>query len=104
MAHKVVFGLWLGLIALPATADSPQFVPNVRAFWDASINWTTDYGPAYRDATLAPSNMVPCEGEFALCFSSGPEPLPCTLTDDGRSAECVCTALSGRSYVLINAI
>src|SRR5262249_52797288 len=36
--------------------------------------------------------------------SSGPSPLPCRLSPDGRFANCTCTVESGRSYVVITAI
>jgi hypothetical protein len=48
--------------------------------------------------------MVACMGQFALCFTSGPEPLPCEPTKDGRFANCTCTAHTGLNFVLINAI
>jgi hypothetical protein len=62
-----------------------HFVPNSHAFWSDPSNWTTSFGPAYADITLASSNFVPCRGgPFALCYysgpSSGPEDLSCTMT------------------------
>lgn len=83
---------------------SIHFVPNSQSFWDFSKNWTTNYGPAYRDTVLEPSNFLPCEGQFALCFHSGPEPLPCKLTHDGRFANCTCDVMDGENYVLETAI
>jgi hypothetical protein len=97
--------LLLGIGGLSTTAHGqPNFVPNDQRFWDNSANWTTDYGPAYRDTVLKPENMVACMGQFALCFTSGPEPLPCEPTKDGRFANCTCTAQAGLNFVLINAI
>ena len=81
-----------------------HFVPNSQSFWDFSKNWTTNYGPAYRDTVLAPSNFLPCTGQFALCFHSGPEPMPCRLTKDGRFANCTCPVRDGLNFVLITAI
>jgi hypothetical protein len=81
-----------------------HFVPNSQAFWDFSKNWTTNYGPAYRDTDLAPTNFLPCTGQYALCFESGPEPLPCKLTPDGRFANCKCVVKTGLNFVLITAI
>ncbi len=80
------------------------FVPDSQSFWDFSENWTTNYGPAYRDTVLQPSNFLPCDGKFALCFHSGPEPLPCKLTEDGRFANCTCTVQDGLNFVLITGI
>jgi len=80
------------------------FVPNSQSFWDFSKNWTTNYGPAYRDTVLRGSNFLPCTGQFALCFHSGPEPLPCKMTKDGGFANCTCTVQDGINYVLITSI
>jgi hypothetical protein len=104
----VTCGILWAVTAGQAAAGPPRgpshFVPNSQAFWDFSQNWTTNYGPAYRDTVLAPSNFLPCTGQFALCFHSGAEPLPCRLSADGRFANCTCTVLSGPNFVLITAI
>ncbi len=81
-----------------------QFVPDSPAFWNNSQNWTSNYGPAYRDTVTSPSQFLACTGQFALCFHSGPEPYPCTLSPDGRSADCKCTVSTKTNYTLINAI
>ena len=87
-----------------------HFVPNSHAFWSEPSNWTTSFGPAYADITLASSNFVPCRGgPFALCYysgpSSGPEDLSCTLTADGNYANCQCFDIPyGVYFVDINAI
>jgi hypothetical protein len=108
----VVIGLFVALPRADAqsadngagSASVVHFVPNSQKFWDFSKNWTTNYGPAYRDTLEQVSNFVPCTGQYALCFSSGPEPLPCKLRPDGRSADCKCTVESGRNYVLMTSI
>ena len=81
-----------------------HFVPNSQAFWDNSKNCTTIWGPAYRDTVERPENMVPCTGRYALCFHSGPEPLPCRLNVDGRFANCTCPIKDELNFVLISAI
>jgi len=87
-----------------------HFVPNSHAFWSNPSNWTTSFGPAYADITLASSNFVPCRGgPFALCYYSGPssgaEDLSCTLTPDGKYANCQCFDIPyGVYFVDINAI
>jgi hypothetical protein len=88
----------------PNQAPNLHFIPNSQAFWDSSKNWTTNYGPAYRDTDLAPTNFLPCTGQYALCFESGPDPLPCNLTADGRFANCKCVVKTGLNFVLITAI
>jgi hypothetical protein len=114
--------VWLGAaifacaMAIHATAQAqpdnsgyynnyyPHFVPNSQAFWDFSENWTTNYGPAYRDTVEQVSNFLPCTGQYALCFSSGPEPLPCEKSADGRFADCKCTVKTGLNFVLMTGI
>jgi hypothetical protein len=109
-ATLLVSALLSGIAGLSTNAHGgtrhgvPHFVPNDQRFWDNSKNWTTDYGPAYRDTIETPEDMVPCNGPFALCFTSGPEPLPCVPTKDGRFANCTCTAHTGLNFVLISAI
>jgi len=82
----------------------PQFVPDSQLFWDNSKNWTTKYGPAYRDTLEGPSEMLACSPQFALCFHSGPDPYPCHLSPDGRSANCLCTVATQTNYTLMTAI
>ncbi len=81
-----------------------QFVPDSHLFWDNSRNWTTNYGPAYRDTIISPAGMLGCSNQFALCFHSGAEPYPCTLSPDGQSANCLCTVGNQTNYTLITAI
>jgi hypothetical protein len=88
-----------------AAGDPFHFVPNSFEFWDFSKNWTTNYGPAYRDTVEdVTTNFLACTGQFALCFHSGAKPLPCKLTKDGRFANCTCTVMDGANFVLITAI
>ncbi len=87
-----------------------HFVPNSHAFWSNPNNWTTSYGPAYADITLAASNFVPCRGgPYALCYYSGPssgsQDLSCTVTPDGKYANCLCYDIPyGVYFVDVNAI
>jgi len=81
-----------------------QFVPSSRSFWEDSINWTSNYGPAFRDTVETPSQLLGCSTQFALCFHSGAEPYPCTLSADGRSANCLCTVATSTNYTLMTAI
>lgn len=90
--------------APPASDPEIHFVPNSQKFWDFSKNWTTNYGPAYRDTVLGASGFLPCTSQYALCLHSGPKPLPCELTGDGRFANCKCTAQTGLNFVLITGI
>jgi len=89
-----------------AAADPRHhFVPNSLGFWDFSKNWTTNYGPAYRNVVIdGRTNFLACTSQFALCFHSGPRPLPCKLTEGGRFANCTCEVMSGTNFVLITAI
>lgn len=75
-----------------------RFIPNVF--------WTTQYGPAYADILLQKENFLACKGgPFALCYYSGPEPVACIPTEDGRFANCRCYEIAyGPYYVDINSI
>ena len=93
---------------IPAYWDDPVnwlsiFVPD-REFFDNSKHWTTNYGPSYRDTVLNPSEFLACSPQFALCFHSGPDPYPCHLSPDGRSANCLCTVQTTTNYTLLTAI
>lgn len=81
-----------------------QSVPNKRSFWDNSKHWTTNLGPVYRDTFSLPSQFLACRTQFALCFHSGPEPYPCVLSPNGRSASCTCTVATSVNFTLITAI
>jgi hypothetical protein len=81
-----------------------QFVPADREFWESSKFWTSNYGPAFRDVVEKPTQFLGCSTQFALCFHSGPQPYPCTLSPDGRSANCLCTVATKTNYTLIDAI
>jgi hypothetical protein len=104
-------GMLLGLSVIAARAQAPtdgdasvHFVPNSQAFWDFSKNWSTNYGPNYRDTVEKTTNFLPCKGQYALCANSGPRPLSCTLTPGGRFADCRCPVHNGLSYVVITSI
>jgi len=104
-ARMLVCGLWAGVLGFSTGALSQsRFVPNSQEFWDFSMNWTTNFGPAYRDTVLDRSNFLACTGQFALCFHSGAEPYPCKLSKDGRSADCTCKVQNSTNYVLITSI
>jgi hypothetical protein len=102
----------LPILRLSRSSRQVHFVPNTFAFWDDPRFATTLDPPkaAYADVLLAPSNFLPCQGgPFALCYYSGPnsgsEDLSCTLTEDGRFADCNCFEIPyGAYFVDINAI
>lgn len=104
-----VFGCSSDSSSSPTPVPTPSpvaFIPNTFSFWDNPQNWTTSYGPAYANILLSSSNFVPClGGPFALCYYSGPQPDNCTLTADGRFADCECFQITyGQYFVDINAI
>ena len=71
---------------------------------------TTPFGPAYANIWTEDTNFLACnppqgrEFSYALCYYSGPNeatgitsdnpPLPCTLSPDGKVANCTCYKLS----------
>lgn len=105
MRLSVALGALLAAIVAPGSAAlSASRLIALERFWDFSKNWTTNFGPAYRDTIEGITNLVPCTGRYALCFHSGPEPLPCELDHTGRFANCKCTVEERINYVLISAI
>ena len=67
---------------------------------------TTIFGPSYADVVVKPSNFLPCRGgPYALCYYSGPDPLPCEPGPGGMVANCQCVEIPyGAYFVDINAI
>ena len=82
----------------------PVFVPDRTEFFDNSKNWTTNYGPTYRDTVTTPTLMLACSPQFALCFHSGADPYPCHLSPDGRYANCLCTVQTATNYTVMTSI
>jgi hypothetical protein len=98
-------GLFAGrALAGGSLNNQTQFVPNDPSFWNDSKNWTTNFGPAYRDTLESIDELLPCTGKFALCFHSGAAPMRCTLSPDGTWADCKCTVQSDLNYTLETAI
>jgi hypothetical protein len=81
--------------------------------------FTTLFGPAYADIVVKGENFLSCKPplgrsfSYALCFYSGPvvgtpvpqdgsaavnPPLPCTLSEDGTTANCTCYELTTDQY------
>jgi len=81
--------------------------------------YTTYFGPAAADILLKNENFLACRPpigpsfSYALCYYSGPAvstpvtaggttpvnpALPCTLSSDGKSANCTCYALTTQQY------
>jgi hypothetical protein len=82
------------------------FVPNSFKFWNNPKNYTTSYGPAYADISLASTNFLPCRGgPYALCYYSGPSPDTCNLIKNDKFGDCQCFEIPyGVYFVDINAI
>ena len=52
---------------------------------------TTAYGPAGADIMTSQENMLPCSGgSYALCYYSGPAPMPCKVDKEKNVALCQC--------------
>jgi len=121
------------IYALDAVASSGaprrHFVPNSYKFWTNPKHATTQLTagctgsdcsctsgsdcvsiPAFGDILVTPSNFLWCKGgPYALCYYSGPstgaQDLSCTLTKDGRFANCNCYEVAwGAYFVDMNAI
>ena len=112
-----------------ADAKQIHFVPNSYKFWTnprfatthlisgcTGSNCSCSSGPncmaipAFADILVQPTNFVWCKGgPYALCYYSGPNTgsidLSCTLTSDGRYANCNCFEVPwGAYFVDMNAI
>lgn len=80
--------------------DDKEYVENVYL--------TTGYAPAQADVVVSGENMLACtSGKYALCYYSGPDPMPCTVNSEGY-AECQCQVFEATEehpmYVDINSI
>ena len=68
-------------------------VPSASAVDPLSHNcneWVPNPG-AGADVIAAPSDFLPCsEFPYALCYYSGPDPMPCVTGPDGKTASCEC--------------
>lgn len=110
-----------------AASNQVHFVPNSYKFWTNPRFATTHLTsgctgsncscasgadcvaiPAFADILVQPTNFVWCKGgPYALCYYSGPATgdLSCTLTADGRFANCNCFEVPwGAYFVDMNAI
>jgi hypothetical protein len=98
-AHRMLFVL-LGVLvvaapvaAAPEPADPPlrcERLPFVE-----NVYWTTEYGPAAADVLVEPANMLRCEsGDYALCYYSGADPMPCKVDEVQGVAHCECQKLT----------
>jgi len=63
-AAGLLSGMLFGLSVVVARAQAPtdsdafvHFVSNSQAFWDFSKNWSTNYGPNYRDTVEETANF-----------------------------------------------
>lgn len=72
---------------------------------------TSKYGPARADVMVAgEKNMLPCSGgAYALCYYSGPSPMPCKIDKEKNVALCECYGYQSEKrdykyFVDINAI
>jgi hypothetical protein len=92
---------------IPGPLHSQRSAPNLlHDAPDPQKFWPTPFGPPYANIITEPTNFLPCRGgPFALCYYSGPAPLPCTVDADGRFATCECLDITyGTYFVDINAI
>lgn len=91
--------------ATPAPSPTPTVepcpLPPPFCGGEFPLNTTdpTQYGPAWADVVVQPSDFVPCFGPYALCYYA-----ECAKGPDGRVSNCPCFDWFGTSYVLINGI
>lgn len=92
--------VWLGSCAKPRSAGSPEDVTDKPAEIEepapaaggacADVPYVQRAGAA-QDAFTSPTNFLRCtEGQYALCYYSGADPLPCKLDNFDATGYCEC--------------
>jgi hypothetical protein len=113
------FTLWHGSGAVAQTNGAGTAVsPIGTTDFHYNTLQTTKYGPAAADIIVEPENFLSCKPPgaqksaakdfaYALCYYSGPAvatgnsgnpTLPCTLSADGKSANCICYKMTAAQY------
>jgi hypothetical protein len=83
----------------PTPGACPLPAPFCGGDFPLNTEQPTEYGPAWADVALEPSDFVPCFGPYALCYYAD-----CAVAPDGRVSDCPCYEWFGTSYVLTTAI
>lgn len=83
--------------ATPVPCDLPP--PFCGGSFPLNTEMTTEYGPAWADVALAPSDFLPCFGPYALCYYAN-----CPTAADGAVGACPCYEWFGPNFVLITSI
>ncbi len=113
LAVAVTIAWWIAAVATTAgilEASEGDSLHCTELPFVYNVFWTTEHGPAAADVQAAKSNMLPCSGSsYALCYYSGPEPMPCKVDRERGVAICECYALEARAepyhyFVDINGI
>ncbi len=81
----------------PIPCDLPP--PFCGGEFPLNTEMTTEYGPAWADVSLEPSDFLPCFGPYALCYYAN-----CTVSPDGKVSDCPCYEWFGPNFVVINGI
>jgi hypothetical protein len=121
MLCLTLLALWnIGLAAAYAgttSAASETTAADLRISGDKDFHYnnrqTTPFGPAAADILTKATNFLSCKPPtvdsfaYALCYYSGPAvatgnpgnpALPCTLSGDGKSANCLCYKMAATQY------
>lgn len=84
----------------PTTASGCPFgLPYCGSTFPLNTLETTDFGPAWADIILTPSDFLPCYGPYALCDQA-----QCLPDSTDNTSACPCLELYGLNFVIINAI
>jgi hypothetical protein len=82
------------------TSVRPKFTVGLGQFQELD----GEFRPGLSRHRRVALQLLACSNQFALCFHSGAEPFPCTISTDGRSANRQCTVVNEVNYTLVNAI
>ena len=114
LVSLALFGAFLLVPSGAMASSSPSSSDSLRCQdlpFVYNTFWTTSYGPAAADVLVkGEKNMLPCSGgNYALCYYSGPAPMPCKVDKEKNVALCQCygyesTTQSYKYHVDINAI
>jgi hypothetical protein len=80
-------------------AECPLPAPFCGGDFPLNTEMTTEYGPAWADVALTPSDFLPCFGPYALCYYAN-----CPVAEDGRVSACECFEWFGPNFVLMTSI
>lgn len=84
-----------------ATANCPLPFPFCGGDFPLNTEQTTQFGPAWVDVVMAPTEWVTCFGPYALCYYANCVPSP---GSNGTVVDCPCFEWFGTNFILMDSI